>query len=92
MKTSTGVRFVVGIGLMTKVFGSLSLDFFLPAGFFFGVLRNDDLKLPFRGNFTIHDGGTMIDECVPGIFRFLWKIQSIYHNFNLPNEHSSPIR
>lgn len=62
MKTSTGVTLAVGIGLMTNVFVSFSLDFFLPAGFFFGDFRRDDLKFPLRGNLTIHDGGTMILE------------------------------
>jgi hypothetical protein len=37
----------------------------LPAGFFFGVFLNEDLKLPLRGNFTIHDGGTMMREWMP---------------------------
>lgn len=60
MKTKTGVTFAVGIGLITNVLVSRSFDFFLLAGFFFGVFRSDDLKLPFRGSFTIHDGGTII--------------------------------
>lgn len=55
----------VGIGFITNVFSSFSLDFFLPAGFFFGVFLNDDLKLPFRGSLTIHDGGTIIREWTP---------------------------
>lgn len=65
MKTSTGVRFGVGIGFITKVLSSFSFDFFLPAGFFLGVFLNDDLKLPFRGSLTIHDGGTIIREWTP---------------------------
>lgn len=67
MNTKTGVTLAVGIGLRTNVRGSLSLDFFLLAGFFFGVFLKDDLKLPFRGSLTIHDGGTMMFECVPEI-------------------------
>jgi hypothetical protein len=62
MKTRTGVTLGVGIGFITNVFSSFSLDFFLPAGFFLGVFLNDDLKLPFRGSLTIHDGGTIIRE------------------------------
>lgn len=62
MKTKTGVTFAVGIGFITNVFDSFSFDFFLLAGFLRGAFRNDDLKLPFRGNFTIHDGGTIIFE------------------------------
>lgn len=65
MNTSTGVTFAVGIGLMTNVLASFSFDFFLPAGFFFGDFRSDDLKLPLRGSFTIHDGGTIILEWGP---------------------------
>lgn len=53
------------MGFITNVFCSFSLLFFLLAVFFFGVLRNDDLKLPLRGNLTIHDGGTMICEWTP---------------------------
>lgn len=59
MNTITGVTFTVGIGLTIKYFCSLSFDFFLLAGLLFGV-RNDDLKLPFVGNLTIQDGGTII--------------------------------
>lgn len=55
----------VGIGFITKVLSSFSFDFFFPDGFFFGVFLNDDLKLPFRGSLTIHDGGTIIREWVP---------------------------
>lgn len=55
----------VGIGLITKVLSSFSFDFFFPAGFFFGVFLSDDLKLPRRGNLTIHEGGTIIREWRP---------------------------
>lgn len=65
MNTKTGVTLAVGMGLITNVLDSFSFDFFLLVDFFFGVLRNDDLKLPLRGNLTIHDGGTIILECVP---------------------------
>lgn len=65
INTSTGVMFGVGIGFITNVRNSFSLDFFLPAGFFFGVFRSDDLKLPRRGSFTIHEGGTIIREWTP---------------------------
>lgn len=67
MKTSTGVTVVVGIGLMTKVFWSFSLFWFLRLleARFFGDLRRLDLKLPLRGSFTIHDGGTIILLCTP---------------------------
>lgn len=71
MKTRTGVRLGVGIGFITNVFSSFSLDFFLPAGFFFGVFLNEDLKLPFRGSLTIHDGGTIIREWTPVGARFI---------------------
>lgn len=66
IKTITGVTLAVGIGLITNVRGSRSLGFFLPCCFFLGDFLSDDLKLPFRGNFTIHDGGTIILECIPG--------------------------
>jgi hypothetical protein len=62
MNTKTGVKFGVGMGLITNALFSFSLDFFLPAVFFFGGFLNDDLKLPFFGNLTIHDGGTIIRE------------------------------
>lgn len=65
MNTSTGVTLVVGIGLIINVFDSFSFDFFFVATFFRGVLRSDDLKLPFRGNLIIHDGGTMMFACMP---------------------------
>lgn len=65
MKTNTGVTFAVGIGLMTNVFDSFSFDFRLPAAFFLGDFRNDDLKFPLRGSFTIHDGGTIMFEWDP---------------------------
>lgn len=45
---------------MTKALCSFSFDFFLPATFLRGDFLNDDLKLPLRGNLTIHDGGTII--------------------------------
>jgi hypothetical protein len=62
MNTKTGVVLGFGMGFITKVRFSLSFDFFLPADFFFGGFLNDDLKLPFFGNLTIHDGGTIIRE------------------------------
>ena len=66
MNTNTGVTFAVGIGLMTNVRCSFSFDFFdLPGCFFLGDFRREDLKLPLRGNLTIHDGGTIMLECVP---------------------------
>lgn len=65
MNTKTGVTFAVGIGFITNARGSFSFDFFLLAAFFRGVLRSDDLKLPFLGSFTIHDGGTIMLPCVP---------------------------
>lgn len=65
MNTSTGVVLGFGMGLITKVLFSFSLDFFLPADFFLGGFLNDDLKLPFLGNLTIHDGGTIIREWIP---------------------------
>lgn len=68
MKTNTGVMLGFGMGFITKVLFSLSFDFFLPADFFFGGFLNDDLKLPFRGNLTIHDGGTIIREWIPKFF------------------------
>lgn len=77
MNTSTGATLGVGIGFITNVFSSFSLDFFLPVGFFFGVFLSDDLKLPLRGSLTIHDGGTIIREWTPvgyGQLRFLIKI------------------
>jgi hypothetical protein len=66
MNTKTGAIVDVGIGFITNVRGSFSLvDLRLLPDFFFGVFRNDDLKLPLRGSFTIHDGGTTIFECSP---------------------------
>lgn len=65
MNTSTGVTLGDGIGFITNVFSSFSFDFFFPAGFFFGVFLNDDLKLPLRGSLTIHDGGTIMREWTP---------------------------
>lgn len=62
MNTKTGVTFAVGIGLITNVFDSFSLDFRFPAAFFLGDFRKDDLKLPLRGSLTIHDGGIMMFE------------------------------
>lgn len=47
---------------MTNVFDSFSFDFRLPAAFFFGDFRSEDLKLPLRGSLTIHDGGTIMFE------------------------------
>jgi hypothetical protein len=44
---------------------AFSLLFFLLAVFFFGDFLKLDLKLPLRGSFTIHDGGTMIPLCEP---------------------------
>lgn len=81
MNTSTGVRLGVGIGLITKVFSSFSLDFFFPAGFFFGVFLSDDLKLPRRGNFTIHDGGTIIREWRPVCYYWVMIIKLINEYF-----------
>jgi hypothetical protein len=46
---------------------AFSLLFFLLDVFFFGDFRKLDLKLPLRGSFTIHDGGTMIPLCEPKI-------------------------
>lgn len=67
MNTSTGFTFVVGIGLMTNGLCSFfeSFVFFFEAFFFFGDFLSDDLKLPFRGSFTIHDGGTMMFDWDP---------------------------
>lgn len=62
MNTRTGVILGVGIALMINAFDSFSFDFFLLTSFLRGVFRNDDLKLPFLGSFTIHDGGTIIFE------------------------------
>lgn len=42
---------------------TLSLVFFLDDRFFGDLML--DLKLPFRGNLTIHDGGTIILLCLP---------------------------
>lgn len=39
---------------------TLSLDFFFVEVLFLGDFRKLDLKLPFLGNLTIHDGGTII--------------------------------
>lgn len=63
MNTNTGVTFSDGIGLMLNAF--VPLDFFLLTDFFCGVFRNDDLKLPWRGNLIIHVGGTIIFACSP---------------------------
>lgn len=57
--------FVVGTDLITNALDSFSLDFFFDTSFLRGVFRNDDLKLPLRGNLIIHDGGTIIFECSP---------------------------
>jgi hypothetical protein len=46
---------------------AFSLLFFLLDVFFFGDFRKLDLKLPLRGSFTIHDGGTIIPLCKPTI-------------------------
>lgn len=42
---------------------TLSFVFFLDERFFGDLML--DLKLPFRGNLTIHDGGTIILLCLP---------------------------
>lgn len=42
---------------------TLSFVFFLDDRFFGDLML--DLKLPFRGNLTIHDGGTIILLCLP---------------------------
>lgn len=92
IKTNTGDRLAVGMGLMTNVRGSLDCDFFLPVGFFFGVLRRDDLKLPFRGNLTIHEGGTIIREWVPeeySLLMRLWWTTSYYFLNNIKTLKSS---
>lgn len=67
MNTRTGLTLAVGIGFITNVFCSFleSFPFFFEALFFLGDFLKDDLKLPLFGNFTIHDGGTMIFDCEP---------------------------
>lgn len=45
------------------VIRTLSFVFFLDDRFFGDLML--DLKLPFRGNLTIHDGGTIILLCLP---------------------------
>lgn len=44
---------------------TLSRPFFLLDARFFGDFRKLDLKLPFLGNLTIQDGGTIILLCTP---------------------------
>lgn len=46
-----------------SVVRTLSFVFFLDDRFFGDLML--DLKLPFRGNLTIHDGGTIILLCLP---------------------------
>jgi hypothetical protein len=50
---------------LKESFLTFSLLFFLLFVFFLGDLRRLDLKLPLRGSFTIHDGGTMMLEWTP---------------------------
>lgn len=75
IKTSTGVSLVVGTDLITNAFDSFSFDFFFEISFLRDVLRNDDLKLPLRGNLIIHDGGTIIFECSPD---YVWNCVFVF--------------
>lgn len=54
------VRFIIHYLIIT-----LSLFFFFDDALFLGVFLRLDLKLPFLGNLTIHDGGTIILLCTP---------------------------
>lgn len=58
----------MGIGFIIKARFSFSLFLFLLAGFFLDA-RRDDLKLPLLGNFTIHEGGTIIEAWQPEMKR-----------------------
>lgn len=44
---------------------TLSFVFLLLEALFFGDFLRLDLKLPFRGSFTIQDGGTTMLQCTP---------------------------
>lgn len=58
---------ILGENLLT-----FSLVFRLLEARFFGDFRKLDLKLPLRGSFTIHDGGTIILLCTPGKKKILF--------------------
>lgn len=63
MNTKTGVIRVVGTAFIINAFDSFSLvRCLIRTSFLRGVFLSDDLKLPFRGSLTIHDGGTTIFE------------------------------
>jgi len=75
-KTSVSIYWITwhhGFKLNTHWYENLkhqltfSLLFFLLDDFFFGDFLKLDLKLPLRGSFTIHEGGTMIPLCVPAM-------------------------
>ena len=81
IKTITGLTEADGIGFITNVrhsFSIFSFDLFFIVCFFLGDFLRLDLKLPLRGNLTIHDGGTIICWWLPEFQSIIYRYYYYY--------------